>query len=58
MRDIFDADITVWVDTISQGRFEDTNKMFVPPEKYNFRVTEQDAVRWADIIIHGINIQS
>lgn len=58
MRDIFHADITIWVDTIEKGRFDDTNNIFEPPEKYDFRVTEQDAVRWADIIIHGINIPS
>lgn len=58
MRDIYGANITIWVDTIPEGRFEDTNKAFVPPEKYDFRVTEQDAKRWADIIIHGINIPS
>ena len=50
MRDNFKADITVWVDTIKEGRFEDTNKMFVPPEKYHFRVTEQDSEKWAAII--------
>ena len=27
----FDADITIWVDTIESGRFEDTNKMFEAP---------------------------
>jgi len=27
----FDADITIWVDTIEEGRFEDTNKMFEEP---------------------------
>ena len=27
----FNADFTVWMDTIKEGRFEDTNKMFVPP---------------------------
>lgn len=32
-RDEFGADYTVWMNTIDQGRFEDTNKMFVPPEK-------------------------
>ena len=49
-RDLFDAAWTVWVDTISEGRFEDTNQIFVPPEKYNFRVTEQDSKRWAKLI--------
>jgi len=32
-RDEFGADYTVWMNTIDQGRFEDTNKMFVAPEK-------------------------
>lgn len=58
MRDIYDANVVVWVDTIPAGRFEDTNKVFIPPEKYDFRVTEQDAKRWSDIIINGINIPS
>ena len=36
MRNNFKADWTIWVDTIDQGRFEDTNKAFVPPEQYDF----------------------
>ena len=32
-RDEFGADYTIWMNTINQGRFEDTNKMFVDPEK-------------------------
>ena len=28
------------MDTIKEGRFEDTNKIFEPPEKVNFHVTE------------------
>ena len=27
----FDADFTIWMDTIKEGRFEDTNKAFVRP---------------------------
>ena len=49
-RDLFDPAWTIWVDTISEGRFADTNKLFVPPKKYDFRVTEQDSERWAKII--------
>jgi len=49
-RDLFDATWTVWVDTIAEGRFADTNKLFIPPEKYDFRVTEQDSERWAKLI--------
>lgn len=50
MRQNFKADLTIWIDTIDAGRYEDTNKVFVPPDKYDFRVTEQDAKRWAKFI--------
>jgi adenylylsulfate kinase len=50
MRHNFKADWTVWIDTIEQGRFEDTNKMFVPPDVYDFRVTEQNAEKWAEFV--------
>ena len=46
-RELFNADYVVWVDTIEKGRFEDTNKMFVKPEKFDFRVTTQNAEIWA-----------
>ena len=46
-RSLFPADYIVWVDTIKEGRFEDTNQMFVKPKKYNFHVTTQDAKLWA-----------
>lgn len=50
MRNNFKADWTIWVDTIDKGRYEDTNKAFTPPEQYDFRVTEQDADKWAEFI--------
>ena len=46
-RKLFPADYIVWVDTIKKGRFEDTNQMFVKPEKYDCHVTTQDAKVWA-----------
>lgn len=49
-RNNFKADWTIWVDTIAAGRYEDTNKAFVEPEVYDFRVTEQDAEKWAEFI--------
>ena len=39
-RKMFDPDIVIWLDTISEGRFEDTNKLFEKPENIDFRVTE------------------
>ena len=53
-RNLFPADYTIWVDTIKEGRFEDTNQMFVKPEKYDFHVTSQDAKLWASKIIKEI----
>ena len=53
-RNLFPADYIIWVDTIKEGRFEDTNKMFVNPVKYNFHVTSQDAKNWAPKILKEI----
>jgi hypothetical protein len=50
MRNNFKADWTIWMDTIEAGRFEDTNKMFVSPEVYDFRVIEQNAEKWAEFV--------
>ena len=53
-RKLFPADYIVWVDTIKAGRFDDTNQMFVKPEKYNFHVTTQDAKTWASKILEDL----
>ena len=53
-RSLFPADFIIWVDTIKEGRFEDTNQMFVKPEKFNFHVTSQDAKYWAPKILKEI----
>jgi adenylylsulfate kinase len=50
MRNNFKADWTIWVDTIREGRYADTNAAFVEPEVYDFRVTEQNAEKWAEFI--------
>lgn len=34
----FDPDITIWLNTITEGRFEDTNKMFESPEDVNYKI--------------------
>jgi adenylylsulfate kinase len=53
-REIFNADYIVWVDTIKKGRFDDTNQMFVKPEKYDCHVTTQNAKEWATKIAKEI----
>ena len=39
-RNIFDPDILIWLDTIKEGRFEDTNKIFEEPSSYDFKIEE------------------
>ena len=53
-RKIFPADYIIWVDTIKEGRFEDTNQMFVKPENFDFHVTTQDAKVWAPKIFEDL----
>ena len=50
MRNNFKADWTIWMDTIREGRYADTNAAFVEPEQYDFRITEQDCEKWAEFI--------
>jgi hypothetical protein len=54
MRHTFKADWVIWMDTIDQGRYEDTNKAFVSPDLYDFRITEKDADKWSDFIADHI----
>jgi len=53
-REHFGADYVIWMDTIKEGRFEDTNKMFEEPTEYNFRVTSKDAEMWAYLTVQEI----
>tara|TARA_B100000925_G_scaffold134097_1_gene100189 strand:+ start:807 stop:1217 length:411 start_codon:yes stop_codon:yes gene_type:complete len=48
-RKIFDADITIWLDTIQEGRFEDTNALFEPPERVDFHIKEWNDHNHLDI---------
>lgn len=50
MRNNYKADWTIWMDTINESRYEDTNKAFVEPIVYDFRVTEQNAEKWVEFI--------
>ena len=46
-RELFNPDFMIWLDTIKESKFEDTNKIFVKPKKYDVRVTEKDSEIWA-----------
>ena len=44
-RKIFNADFTVWMDTLKEGRYEDTNDMFEPAERYD---VDYHVAKWFD----------
>ena len=53
-RKLFPSDFIVWVDTIEKGRFDDTNKMFKKPEKFNIKVNSKNSKYWANIILQEL----
>ena len=53
-REDFNADYIIWMDTIKESKFEDTNKMFEQPKNFDFKVTHKDAVMWAYLIKQDI----
>ena len=50
----FNADYTIWMDTIKVSRFKDTDKIFEEPKNPNFIVTHFDADMWAYLIKQDI----
>ena len=63
LRKEFEADFVVWMNTIDEGRFEDTNQVFerLDNTEYNAIVTEHEwwntlhAKEWAEKIIRRLN---
>ena len=53
LRGIFGADMIVWMNTISEGRYADTNDLFEPPtfKEYDFQLTNDDDLdKWSKTI--------
>ena len=50
----FGADYTIWMNTIKEGKFDDTNKMFEAPNDYDFKVSHKEADMWAFLIKQDI----
>jgi len=54
LQEMFKDFTIIWMDTIKEGRFEDTNKLFEKPNKYNFRITEKNAEKYSKLIFKSI----
>jgi adenylylsulfate kinase len=56
-RNQFDADVTIWIDTIKEGRYENTNAIFVPPTEYDYHVTEKMSIKDTKVFIEEFREQ-
>ena len=54
LRKLFNPEFIIWVNTIKAGRFDDTNKLFIKPEKFDFEVKSKDAEKWSLVIAEKI----
>jgi len=55
IRDIFDADIIIWMDTVSSSLYQDTDKVFEIPTTHDYRVTTKDVEKGSLLIGDRIN---
>lgn len=55
-RKAFGEAFVIFVDRIKAGRFDDTNRIFMPPDRYDIRVEAEGTPEyWADIILSFLN---
>lgn len=47
IRDKFQPGYLIWVDTITESRYKDTDAIFEPPSSFNLRVITKDSEYWA-----------
>ena len=50
MRQNFKPNMVIWLDTINEGRYDDTNSIFTKPDFFHFRIIEKNASKYAPII--------
>ena len=46
----FNADFTIWMNTITAGRFADTNAAYETPDKYDIQVTSWESIDVKQIV--------
>ena len=54
LRQLFSADMIVWMDTIISSRYQDTNDLFEEPKHYDYRITEKNSFPWSKILADKI----
>ena len=58
LREIFDADFTVWMDTIPKSKYKDTNAIFERPteDEYDIRIDEFASDKWSETLADLIHM--
>lgn len=57
-RSSFNPDYIIWLNTIKKSRFEDTNKLFIKPEKVYLEIKNKDSNFWSKEIVKKIFYKS
>jgi len=56
----FNADITIWMDTIDEGRFENTNKVFERPTEVDYHIrgfmSDEEIINFANRLKEKYNV--
>jgi hypothetical protein len=47
----------VWVNTLLEGKYKDTNALFESPVNFDFNVCSKDAGYWAKLIVDSLLLQ-
>lgn len=58
-RKLFNADYTIWLDTIDAGRYEDTNRLFERPKIVDYLINhwnEENHKRVSDVILEHYSL--
>ena len=50
MRDNFAAHYMIWMDTVRESVYKDTNQMFVPPDNFSLVIRWKDEGYWSEFI--------
>jgi adenylylsulfate kinase len=52
LRDVFNADFVVWMDTVKKSKYKDTNKVFEKPteQEYDIRIDSFSSDSWSSTL--------
>ena len=54
MRNVFNPDYIIWMNTVYSCQYEDTNNMFQIPDNVDFEITELDYEKWVPVVLNDI----